>query len=249
MRSNLMLVAAILCVTACGERPSLQIGQTMEGALDSADQVSADGPYEDRWTFDLRAGQRIRLEMRSETLDSYLRMMGPDGQLVATNDDAMGRDAAITVRGAATGRYTAVATSYGRERARGTYGISLVEVPGGFADPGAVVAIAVGESKEGVLEVGDSTTASRGYADYFDLRAAAAGGVVIDLTSTQLDPYLVLRDTAGQQLAMDDDSGEDRNARLSYAVAAGARYRVVATTFGTGARSGAYRLAVRPEAP
>lgn len=169
MRQRLSVFAAFLFVGACAERPSLQLGQTMEGALDSTDQVSTEGPYEDRWTFDLRAGQRVRIEMRSSDLDSYLKLQGPDGQLMATNDDALGRDAAITVRARAAGRHTVLATSYGREKTRGAYRISLVEI-GEFADPGAIATIAAGQSKEGVLEVGDSTTEAGGYADHFDFR-------------------------------------------------------------------------------
>lgn len=249
MRRHLSVFAAFLFVTACAKGPSLQLGQTMEGALDSTDQVSADGPYEDRWTSDLPAGQRVRIEMRSDGLDSYVKLLAPDGQLLATNDDALGRDAAITIRVPTKGRYTAVATSYGREKARGSYRITLLDVPGEFGDPGAIGTIAVDESKQGLLEAGDSTTQARGYADYYDFRPTAAGPVVIDLTSTQFDPYLVLRDSLGTELATDDDSGEDRNARLGHAVAAGARYRVVATTFGSGARSGTYRLVVRVGSP
>ena len=249
MPRRLAAFAALLILCACAKRPSIQLGQTLEGALSSTDVVSADGPYEDRWTFDLTAGQRIRIEMRADIIDSYLKLLGPDASVLATNDDALGRDAAITIRVPTRGRYTAVATSYGHEKALGAYRIALIAVPGEFAAPGAIGTIAVGAARQGVLEVGDSTTTDNGYADYFDFRPTAAGSVVIDLTSTQFDGYLILRDSLGTQVATDDDSGENRNARLTTTVVAGARYRLVATTFGSGARSGTYQLTIRTATP
>ena len=249
MHRRFAAFAALLILAACAKGPSMQLGQTLEGALDSADVVSADGPYEDRWTFDLTAGQRIRIEMRAEGFDSYLKLLGPDASVLSTNDDALGRDAAITIRVPTLGRYTAVATSYGREKALGSYRISLIDVPGEFAAPGAIGTIAVGAPQQGVLEVGDSTTADNRFADYFDFSPTAAGPVVIDLMSTQFDGYLILRDSLGIQLATDDDSGENRNAQLTTPVVAGARYRLVATTFGSGARSGTYQLAIRTATP
>ena len=249
MHRRFAAFAALLILGACARGPSLQLGQTLEGALDSTDVVSADGPYEDRWTFDLTAGQRIRIEMRADGLDSYLKLLGPDASVLATNDDALGRDAAITIRVPTLGRYTAVATSYGREKALGAYRIALIAVPGEFAAPGAIGTVAVGAAQQGVLEVGDSTTTDNGYADYFDFRPTAAGSVVFDLMSTQFDGYLILRDSLGTQVAADDDSGEDRNARLTTPVVAGARYRLVATTFGSGARSGTYQLTIRTATP
>jgi len=249
MHRRFAAFAALLILAACAKGPSMQLGQTLEGALDSADVVSADGPYEDRWTFDLTAGQRIRIEMRAEGFDSYLKLLGPDASVLSTNDDALGRDAAITIRVPTLGRYTAVATSYGREKALGSYRISLIDVPGEFAAPGAIGTIAVGAAQGGVLEVGDSTTTNNGYADYFDFSPTATGSVVFDLMSTQFDGYLILRDSLGIQLATDDDSGENRNAQLTTPVVAGARYRLVATTYGSGARSGTYQLAIRTATP
>jgi hypothetical protein len=66
-----------------------------------------------------------------------------------------------------------------------------------------------------------------------------------DMISTEFDTYLTLQDSAGAPLATDDDTGEGNNAQLIYAVAAGARYRLLAGTYGMGARGGSYTLRVR----
>jgi hypothetical protein len=180
--------------------------------------------------------------MRSSDLDALLRLQGPERQMLASNDDALGRDAAITIQLPAGGRYTAIATSYGRDKARGAYRVGVNLVPGTFPDPGAIGTIAIGQSMNGVLEVGDSTKEGGAYVDYSTFTPTADTVVQLDLISTQFDTYLVLQDSIGVMISSDDDSGEDRNARLTYAVTHGTRYRIAATAYGSGARSGAYRL-------
>lgn len=232
----------IAATTACKPKPSLTMGRVTEGSLDSTDQVSLEGPWEDHWTFDGTRGQRLRIEMRSSDLDAFLRLQGPDHQLLASNDDALGRDAAITIKLPANGRYTVIATSYGREKTRGTYRVGANLEAGTFADPGTIGTVAIGQSVDGVLEVGDSTRAGGAYADYFTFTPAADTVVQLDLVSTQFDTYLDLQDSTGVTLGSDDDSGESTNARLTFAVTHGTRYRIAATSYGSSARSGTYRL-------
>ncbi len=243
------LVFALLLVTACESKSRLPMGQVTEGTLNEGDAVTLEGPYADRWTFSGDEGQRVRIEMRSSQFDALLRLQGPDGQVLTSNDDALGRDAAITIRLPEGGRYTILATSYGSERSVGLYRIVINPVTGTFADPGAVGRIDAGANVEGVLEVGDSTKDGGGFVDYFNVRPAASGTVVFDLVSEQFDTYLSLLDSTGAVVATDDDSGDGNNARLTYGVSAGAAYRLAATTYGGGARSGVYRLTARAGPP
>lgn len=224
---------------------AISVGETKDGLLEPGDEFSGDGPYQDRWTFEVGANQRVRVDMRSTDVDSYLMLLGPDGRVVATNDDATGRDAAVSVRASEAGRYTALATTFGDQPRVGAYRISLTVVSGEFADPGTVQSISAGESREGQLESGDSTTSSGSYTDIYRFRPAQTGTATIDLTSTDLDPYLTLQDSAGTELTHDDDGGEGNNSLITYSVTAGALYRLVVGTFGAGARTGGYRLAAR----
>lgn len=230
-----------------GSAQSLSLGETKDGVLEPGDELSGDGPYQDRWSFEVQADQRVRVEMRSTDVDSYLMLLGEHGRLLATNDDGLGnRDAVVTVRASAAGRYTALATTFGDQPRVGAYRIALAEVSGEFAEPGAVGAISEGETKTGQLEAGDSTTAGGGYADVYEFRASRAGTAVIDLTSTDFDTYLTLRDSGGLELAKNDDlSAGSTNSQITWVVNAGAAYRIVVSAFGSGARSGGYSLAVR----
>jgi hypothetical protein len=232
-----------------GSEQTLSVGDSRDGLLEPGDEVSGDGPYQDRWTFEATAGQRVRVEMASTDVDSYLILLGPDGRVVATNDDALGRDAGITLRPEQSGRYTALATTYGDVPRMGAYRIALKAVTGEFAEPGRVQQISDGQNVEGQLEAGDSTTAGGGYVDVYQYRPAAAGTATIEMASNAFDSYLTLQDSTGATLGTDDDSGGDRNARLVHPVAAGALYRVLAGAYGSGASGGAYRLSVRVSQP
>ena len=228
-----------------GRAQQIAVGETKDGLLEPGDEFSGDGPYQDRWTYEVPAGQRVRLDMQSTDVDSYLIVLGPDGQVVGTNDDANGRDASIVVHSAAAGRYTALATTYGDAPRVGAYRLKLTTVTGDFAEPGVPQEITDGQTRDGQLETGDSTTVSGTFVDVYTFRAPRAGTAVVDLVSTDLDPYLTVQDANGMTLATDDDSGEGMNAQLPLAVTAGTQYRMLAGTYGTMARNGSYRLTVR----
>jgi hypothetical protein len=228
-----------------GKAQSIGVEDTKDGLLEPGDEFSGDGPYQDRWSFDATAGQRLRIEMTSTDVDAYLILLGPDSQVVATNDDANGRDAAIVLRAAAVGHYTILATTYGDAPKVGAYRLGVKTVTGEFADPGQVQEISDGQTREGQLEPGDSTTGSGSYVDAYTFRAPSAGTLTAGMQSSEFDTYLTLQDANGAQLATDDDTGEGTNALLTHPVTAGTTYRLLAGTYGAGARGGAYRLLVR----
>jgi hypothetical protein len=75
------------------------------------------------------------------------------------------------------------------------------------------------------------------------LRLSKDKTYLIDLESKDFDSYLRIEDTAGKQLAEDDDGGEGLNARIRFVPPKDDTYQIIATTFGGGA--GAYTLKVR----
>lgn len=229
-----------------GAVQNLDVGQTKDGLLEPGDEITADGPYQDRWTFEVPAGARRRIEMRSTDLDAYLILLGPNDSVMSTNDDADRRDAAIGFRAPAQGRYTALATTYGDQPRMGAYRIALTEPTGSATEPGTVTPIGAGQSRDGVLESGDSVAPTGAYRDVYLFRADGNGVVTIDLTSSALDPLLVFQDSLGNEMGRDDDGGEGLNSQLVMAVQRGALYRIAATTFSSGSRDGAYHLALSP---
>ncbi len=67
---------------------------------------------------------------------------------------------------------------------------------------------------------------------------------MLDKNAVTMDPYLRLEDSAGVQHAEDDDSGENRNARIVFTPTKEDSYRIVATTFARA--TGKYQLVVQP---
>jgi thiol-disulfide isomerase/thioredoxin len=66
----------------------------------------------------------------------------------------------------------------------------------------------------------------------------------IDMVSTEFDSYLRLLDGKGNQLAEDDDSGGNLNARIIFTCPQDGQYKIVCTSFGATA-GGSYTLTVK----
>jgi hypothetical protein len=106
----------------------IAIGQTLSGSLDTSDCTAAQPnrltALEDIYTFNARAGQRVRIEMSTTGtpgIDTYLYLFGPGGTLVAENDDiTLGTNTNSRIPVAAgdfftlpqTGVYTIAATTF-----------------------------------------------------------------------------------------------------------------------------------------
>ncbi len=65
----------------------------------------------------------------------------------------------------------------------------------------------------------------------YPVRLQQGNTYVIDMRSTEIDSYLVLKDAKGNEEASDDDGGGYPNARIRYACKKTGDYTIVATTF------------------
>jgi hypothetical protein len=113
--------------------------------------------------------------------------------------------------------------------------------------PQEIGIITVGQTRSGLLEVGDWTMNDGTWADVWYVNATAGQRLVIDLHSSSFDAYLQLLDPWGTMLAQDDDgarSGSD--ARINVTMTEAGRYQIVVNNFGDTPQGGAYTLAVRP---
>jgi hypothetical protein len=131
--------AAPACLAAATQ---IGFGQTLSGSLAASDCLAVapageperTSAFTDLYTFTGRVGQRVRIEMTSTgtpTLDTYLYLFGPDGSLIAQNDDIVLGDetnSRIPVNGfftlPATGVYTIEATSFDNGET-GSYTLAL----------------------------------------------------------------------------------------------------------------------------
>ncbi|MEP0763127.1 MAG: hypothetical protein HRF48_10380, partial [Chloroflexota bacterium] len=118
---------------------AIRYGETVTGTLD-------DERYEERWTFDGRRGELIRVVMERAIdapggLDGYLLVLGPDGATLLEVDDS-GDSVMPSVEEfelPADGAYTLVATRFGFANgySAGEYSLTLEQV--GVSPPAGAV--------------------------------------------------------------------------------------------------------------
>lgn len=113
-------------IAAPGQIATITMGTNMQGRLETGDQQMNDGTWADVWQFQGTAGQRVRIELRSEEFDTYVQLLdGRDAQL-AEDDDALGDlDSMIEFTLPATGTYKIVVNNYSEERRAGIYTLTL----------------------------------------------------------------------------------------------------------------------------
>ena len=77
----------------------------------------------------------------------------------------------------------------------------------------------------------------------YAIKLAKGKSYQIDMMSKDVDSFLRLEDSAGKELAKDDDSGGDRNARIQFKCPGNGEYRIIATTYFGG--MGSFILSVK----
>lgn len=100
----------------------------------------------------------------------------------------------------------------------------------------------------GRLGPGDEQLGSGEYFDRVTFVGTAGDVVVIDLNSSEFDPYLILIDADEQVLAQEDDTPEmGLNARITLTLPTTGQYTVIVTSAYAG-ESGGYRLSISTQA-
>lgn len=84
------------------------------GELATGDLVlESDNSLYDTYEFYGEQGQTVTISMTSGEFDTYLGLLGPDGSVVAENDDSNGTtDSEIVITLPSSGTYTIVANAY-----------------------------------------------------------------------------------------------------------------------------------------
>jgi len=239
----------LMAVPLAAQDRTIAVGQSMYGELTTHDPVarSRRAPYQ-VWTLDGRRGQRVQIDLRSQSFDAYLVLRDEDGFVIGSDDDSGDNsDARIHTVLPRNGHYRIVVTGFS-EGALGMYALSVSgwEAPDA-APPGQAASIAVGETKDGILEPGDEIAGDGPFQDRWTVALREGQRLRVDLHSSDFDAYLVLLGPDGTQLASDDDSGEGNDASIGFRAATAGTYTVLATSYGDNVHVGAYRLTVAEE--
>jgi hypothetical protein len=156
-RLQAAIPAAGVAVTTIQAAMPIRIGQSVNGRLARGDSRRASGEYSDHYRFAARRGERVRISLAAEDMDTYLMLQRPDGSQDANDDsEENGRpslNSRIDTVLAEDGDYDIVATTY-RPDATGDYRLSLERSPGlprqiGVRGGPRVVALLVGVSDYG----------------------------------------------------------------------------------------------------
>jgi len=121
---------------------------------------------------------------------------------------------------------------------------SLFAIGCGKPDP-------INETHQGRLEAGDSTHPSdNSFFDEYSFKAGEGYTITVNMTSTEVDPYLHLRGPDGTDIQQHDDiePGTNLNARITMAAPATGEYTVLANSAAQG-ETGAYTVTIQTTAP
>lgn len=216
-------------------------GKVIRGELTDDDPLDAlrKKSHVRKHELDLEKGSIYRIDLLSEHFDPYLRIIDVDGKILAKNDDGgAGLNARLMFTAPQDGEFQAVVTSYGAGGV-GAYQLLISEYT--LQDEARTI--------DGRLDSKDPRFKDRsmGSARY---RFEAGQYYLIDLTSADFDPVLVIPDPDAEKktLAFDDDGGEGLNARLLFTPEKTADYTLLVFSFRPVAR-GAFRLTIQPVRP
>lgn len=173
-------------------------------------------------------------------LDTTLELRDPDGAVLAQSDDRGDGtlNSQIIFQTPAAGRYTVVASTYGRN-GNGNAIISLAIDPN--AQPPFNFATVEGTPiAEYDGQLNDATTSRE---VRVNLRAGQTLYAVTDVTDGNLDTVLRLNDPQGNPVALNDDRGDGSlNSAFAYTATAAGAYTLEVYRFAQSGSSGRYHL-------
>ena len=235
---------------------SSQAGEIPSDASTDA-SLSAEGDYRegslapagdrDWYKLDLAEGQALRIYAnsadRDPLADPYLVLYGPDGAEMARDDDGgEGLNAYMEYQAAVAGPHYVEVRGFSDD-AQGRYAVSITPGEIGqdvnsadYIQPGSEPRLSVIGAPDDIDWFAIELIEGRPYR--FNVQGVddgSGGGLA--------DPYLVLYDAQGNEIASDDDGGAGLNSYLSYASSTGGPHFVAVSSFQSGG-AGRYVLSV-----
>ena len=243
---RLSLEAAPAATTA-RPRP-ITVGQTVSGRLDETDAILEDDEtYYDTWLLNGRKGQRVQIEMKADSLDTFIsfgKMDGTEFTSLRTDDDSgEGMNSKLTITLPDDGQYVIRANEVGAKT--GPYTLSVVE-----RQPGPTTAtprpIEPNQEVTGTLNDEDPAVDDGSFYDYWTYRGRAGERLRITMSAEGFDTFVsigTLDGTSFNELAGNDDGPEGTNSLLEFTLPNDGVYVIRAKAL-SGENEGEYRLKV-----
>lgn len=221
-------------------RGRISVGDVVHGGLEFAQD-------RDWFRIRLREGQSYRFTLsgddsNGEALgDPLLRLIGPDGEEIAMDDDGgAGLNSYLEIVAPSTGNYFLEARGF-VEDATGGYVLTASEgdIPADFSTD--AVLSADGDYRQGQLSpAGDKDWYRMDMAEGQTVRIALDGGGEAGALG---DPMLIVHDSESVEVARDDDGGDGLNSLLEFTAPAAGAYFLEVRGFSEDAE-GAYVITV-----
>ena len=205
----------------------IQLGTPATGTLAAGDLLLSEQEFADAFAFDAQAGTRLRVELASPALDTYLIVIAPDGTRQEDDDGAAsGRDSLLTFDVPTAGRYIVYATSYAANET-GAYTLSAAQ-RAAPAPPNNQH-----QTIRGQLKNSDRRRPSGELADTYLFNLTAGTTVRFEATSAAFDTYLIVASPLGTMVE-NDDGGGGTTAAIDYEVQTTGPHRVTVSAYRTG---------------
>ena len=200
----------------CSPLGALQLGQTVTGTLADGDCLFEFGGNTDNWSLSLTSTQRLRFDLKSSDFNELLLVRDQQGFIVngAVGGGPTGHARLDTELSA--GDWTIlVTTDFGT--ALGTYELTVDVAPP--CTPGTDLVL--GETVTGDISPSDCLLDSWLPADSFGINLTEETAISIHLKSPDFEPFLILRDANGFDIAIGFDEMFDGKARIRESLSAG----------------------------
>lgn len=179
------------------------------------------------WAFDGEEGQTIGVAASSEDFDTFVRLLSPTGEEIASDDDGgPGTDSLAVSVLPASGKHQVRVTALGEEG--GAYQVGVRAIEPGHLEIDAASRGKLAASDEEELWVFDGMEGQT---------------VSVSASSEAFDTVVRLLSSNGEEIASDDDSGRGTDSLAVAVLSASAEHLVQVTAVGGGV--GDYEVAVR----
>ena len=221
-------------------------GEGVEDGLFEGDCTLADGTFLDVFAFDMARAGRVSLSLNSLEFDTYLWVYDESCEVIEANDDCRAGDlnhSCLTVD-LQPGTYFIAVNSYSPGQT-GLYQLSAnCRTAFDFCADCIVGPAACDGQVAGFLDFDDCPMVDDGsFVELYTFEVEVPGPVIIDLTSQEFDSFLRLYNRDCEEVAIDDDSGDGSNSRMTIDLEA-CTYLVGVNSYSNG-EIGAYELAIR----
>ena len=203
----------------------------IRGSLETKDATLNGYGFVDTYSFDGTAGAVAVIDLQSAEFDTFLQVHSPSGEIF-TNDDFEGSfvRSLVSMNMTETGEYTIEVSSYD-SGATGSYTLEMSNVAANATES---------LDTSGTLAAGDQTYSDGEYHDTFTFEGTPGQTVIINLSSTEFDTYLILESPNGQA-EFNDDANNNNQSQIITQLSELGTYSVQVTSY-SAAETGTYVL-------